>query len=176
MSFKVPILIKWNTIIFPLNIFFQTHHHWLYLKLDRALTGWLAGWLAGWLTDWQIQQVFISEWIDLRNSVVSCFHFGHLYFQHEITFWLIHLAITNVFTIFDSHIFKRSFPILIHFLWNTFLCNFIFIFWLAILAFMGPLVFPTIYSTMQVRLICFCIFKSRVLVSCRNSFFWFLSK
>ena len=50
---------------------------------------------------------------------------------------------------------------------NIFLCNFLLVFWLATLAFMGPFRFPI--STRQVEQICFCIFKSSVLVFCRNS-------
>ena len=44
------------------------------------------------------------------------------------------------------HIYLQDIP---HFdsliLSNTFLCNFLFVFWLAALAFIGPFMFPTIY-------------------------------
>ena len=57
---------------------------------------------------------------------------------------------------------------------NIFLYNFLLVFWLATLA----LIFPAIYLVLAgwiEGLICFCIFKSSVLVFCRNFVFCFLS-
>ena len=75
--------------------------------------------------------------------LVSYFHLDHLYFQQEITFWLIHLTMTYVgFT----YIYKM-FPILISLiLSNIVLCNCLLAFWLATVALMNPFKFPTIYE------------------------------
>ena len=59
---------------------------------------------------------------------------------------------------------------------NIFWCNFLFVFWLATLAFTAPFMFFLLYILYipdSYGLICFCISKTSVLVFCRNSFFGF---
>ena len=112
------------------------------------------------------------------NSAASYFHFCHFYFQREINFWLIHLAMTGMFRGCLGRKYLKYLPYFDFLIFsNIFLYNFLLFFWLATLTFMGPIhisyYLPII--TMQVGLICFFIFKSSVPVFCRNSVFWFLS-
>ena len=72
---------------------------------------------------------------------------------------------TCVSKLFDSRRFTRCSPFDFLILLNT-LCNFL-AFGLATLAFKFPVIF------LILGLICFCIFRSNILVFCRNSVFCF---
>ena len=77
MYFSAAVLFKWN-IIFPLNIFFQTHHHWPHLKLDKTLPHWMTAIIHKWIH---------PSPITLCHRLVSYFHFCHLYFNQETKPW-----------------------------------------------------------------------------------------
>ena len=66
---------------------------------------------TGWLTD----SAIIHKWI--RPSPITLWRVIFIfvisrYFQQEIKFWLIHLAVIYVSSMFESHIFTRCFPFL----------------------------------------------------------------
>ena len=127
-----------------------------------------------WLTD--CNSASIHKWYSLTNAsisynfMVSYFHFCYLYFRQETKFWLIHLAMTCVSRVLDSHRFTRCslFWFLIFFKYHSvrfpsrLLAGNTFV--------LGPIHVPNyigwgIDTRRQIVLICFCIFKSGVLFS-----------
>ena len=119
---------------------------------------------------WLTESASIHTWSIFCNSAASYFSFFcYLCFQQEIKLCVLAnllLLLVWLSNFLDSHRFTRCSLFFLIFP-NTFLCNFIITFWLVILA-SCLLLFN--YLVLG-RLICFCIFKSSVLLFCRNSVF-----
>ena len=95
----VPILLKWN-IISPWNIFFQTHHHWLHLKLDGTLTE------SASIHKWMHSSSIITLWWDIFIFVICAFNStGNKVLANS-------LGMAYLSRMFDSHIFTRCSPFL----------------------------------------------------------------
>ena len=152
--------VLFSTYAFKMKCYFYIKHFLLNTPLLTAFKTWYN-------TNWPNASISYK-------SVVR-FHFWYFYFQRENTFRLIHLAVTCVSRMMiQTHRLTRCCP-----------------FW-----FLNPLKYLSVQfpsglfagniptqdgshscillriSARQVGMICYSIFKSSVLVFCKNSVFW----
>ena len=131
--------------------------------------------IAQWLTGHN-KHSCIHKWYSFPNAFISCNSVAsHFNFYVICTFDTGNQILANSLyvetsLVFQSCLFLKDVPLFDSLiLSNTFLCNFPLVFWLVT----NALMFPVIYLVLG--LICFCIFRSSILVFCLNSAFWFLS-
>ena len=104
------------------------------------------------------------------NSVLSYFQVYYFYFQQELKFWLIHLAIWLAFWECLIHVYFTDVPHFDSFSQIPFCAVSFLSFGWQHLHLWAHSCFLLFISTLQVGLICFYIFKSNVLVFCRQTF------